>query len=102
MIDAVKDVHQIVCNSPGTDDRLDVSFEDLGLTNETAQAALPVILSKRNSSGTSMSPDESITIDLTNNRLTISEGSTGFSDGDVYVVGICMPRRTVNGTSRAS
>lgn len=95
-------IYQIENVSPGTDDRLDVGFDQLGLTKEVASSMVPVILSVKNSSGTNRAPDESVALDLTNERLTISEGATDFTDGDIYTVALKMPVGVLAGTSRAS
>jgi len=99
-----QDTHtsRIECVSPGTDDRLDVPFSDLGITKEVASAMVPVIIGKETSAGAADTIDETAALDLSNERLTISEGSNGFADGDIYTVQLVTPQAVVAGTSRAS
>lgn len=93
---------RIVSNSPGTDDRLDVDFSELGITPEIAQGMIPTLMAKETSTGAPDTMDETVSLDLTNNRLTIEEGSDGLTDGDVYVVALVAPHVQIDGVSRAS
>ncbi len=102
MINDVQSIHRIETPAQTGEDRLDVSFADLGLTQETAQGAKPIIVGKEDSTGTHTAPDESVSLDIPNKRLTIAEGSSGLTQGDIYTVALTMPRATVTGTVRTA
>lgn len=98
----VEQIVKVKVVSPGTDDRYDVPFSELGLTPENAAGMDAVVLQKNQGTGVGSNDDYDAEVDTGNERLTLKEGSDGFSDSDEFIVALYSPVGPVTGSSRAS
>lgn len=95
-----EEIVKIEVESPSTDNRYDVPFSELGLTPENAAGMDAVILAKNPGTGVGSNDDHDVKLDLSNERLTLIEGSDGFSDTDIFIVALFAPLGPVKGSSR--
>lgn len=102
MLNQIISVHRAK-HPDGSGTALDVPFADVGLTKERATGMMPMLLQKEDASGNvqSASLDESISIDIANERVTISEGADGFTADEVYTFALVTPQGVVTGTARS-
>jgi len=80
------DVIKVVAPTLTTQDRLRVDYDDLGISAEMKATCTPVILAKEDASGNGAVIDEIVT--WNGDNLEIQEGTTGFTTGDVFVIGL--------------
>jgi len=93
-------LYKIEVVSPSTDTNYDVPFSNMGVSTEAMAGAEAIVL--RKNTGVGSDDDYEAVIDCANERLTIKEGTDGFSSGDLFIVAIYMPVGAVTGTSRSS
>lgn len=83
-----------------TNDLLQVDTDDLGLSDEVLANSTPVIVGKTDSSGNGAVMDEIVAI--TGGNLQITEGSTGFAAGDIYIIELLLGLKSFTATAAAS
>lgn len=93
------DVIEVVAPTVSANDTLTVSLtDDYGYTADQVAAFRGArILGKQVTAGTGQVLDDSVAIDGTD--LVITEGSTGFADGDVFQVGLFVSLATATATA---
>ena len=95
----IKRVEVVAPSGVSTDDRLNVSLSELGLSDENIESAEARLVAKRDTSGNGKTLDDIVTI--TSDNLQIQEGSTGFAGGDVFIVDLIwgLPSFTASSAS---
>lgn len=96
----LKRIEVVAPSDVSTDDLLNVSLSDLGLSDENIESAEIRLVAKRDSSGNGKTLDDLVT--TTSDYLQIQEGSTGFAAGDVFVIDFIWGLTSYTADSAAS